>query len=131
MSVSPEKPSSILLADADPASAEALQTLLESWNYQVEVIADGAAAFKRLNSQDSPALAIIDYELPSMKGFEVIAETRRRSRQHTPWLMLMSGAANLEKIEMASKAGVDDFLLKPVNEVDLLVRLRTAERVQH
>ncbi|QNI33112.1 diguanylate cyclase [Alloacidobacterium dinghuense] len=130
MPVLPEKPS-VLLADADPTSATILSTLLESWNYQVEVIADGAAAYKRLNSPQPPELAIVDYELPSMKGFEVIAETRRRSRQHAPWLMLMSGAADLEKIEMATKAGVDDFLLKPVNEMDLLVRLRTAERVQH
>ena len=131
MSVLPEKPSNILLADADSASATALSALLESWNYHVEVLADGAAAYKRLNSPQAPALAIVDYELPSMKGFEVIAETRRRSRKNAPWLMLMSGAADLEKIEMATKAGVDDFLLKPVNEMDLLVRLRTAERVQH
>jgi two-component system, cell cycle response regulator len=131
MSVLPEKPSNILLADADPVSSEALCNLLHSWNYQVEVLTDGAAAFKRLNSPDTPALAILDYELPSMKGFEVISETRRRSRQHAPWLMLMSAAADLEKIELATKAGVDDFLLKPVNEIDLLVRLRTAERVQH
>jgi two-component system cell cycle response regulator len=131
MSVLPEKPSTILLADADTASAAALGALLESWNYEVELLADGAAAYKRLNSPDAPALAILDYELPSMKGFEVIAETRRRSRQRAPWLMLMSGAPDLEAIALATKAGVDDFLLKPVNEMDLLVRLRTAERVQH
>jgi len=84
MSVLPEKPSNILLADADPASAEILRTLLESWNYQVEVLADGAAAYKRLNSPAPPALAIVDYELPSMKGFEVIAETRRRACGYHP-----------------------------------------------
>jgi diguanylate cyclase (GGDEF)-like protein len=44
--------------------------------------------------------------------------------------MLMSAEADREKIQMATKAGVDDFLVKPVNETDLLVRLRTAERVQ-
>ncbi len=131
MSVLPEKPFTILLADADSGSATALGNLLKSWNYQVEVLADGAAAFKRLNGPQPPATTVVDYELPSMKGFEVIAETRRRSRRQAPWLMLMSGAADLEKIEMATKAGVDDFLLKPVNEIDLLVRLRTAERVQH
>jgi len=43
----------------------------------------------------------------------------------------MSRAPDLEEVELANRAGVDDFLLKPVNEMDLLVRLRTAERVQH
>ncbi len=131
MSVLPEKPSTILLADADPASVAVLGALLESWNYRVEVIADGVAAFKRLNGPEPPPMAILDYGLPSMKGFEVIAETRRRARQRAPWLMLMSGTPDVEEIEMATKAGVDDFLLKPINEMDLLVRLRTAERVQH
>lgn len=131
MSVLPERPSSILLADSDSASASVLSALLSSWNYHVEVLADGPAAFKRLTGANPPALAIVDYDLPSMKGFEVIAETRRRSLRQATWLMLMSSAADLEKIEMAHKAGVDDFLLKPVNETDLLVRLRTAERVQH
>jgi diguanylate cyclase (GGDEF)-like protein len=131
MFASPEESSVILLADADPGSASALSALLSSWNYQVQVLTNGAAAFKLLNSPDAPGIAILDYELPSMKGFEVIAETRRRSRQRAPWLMLMSDAASMEKIEMATRAGVDDFLVKPVNEIDLLVRLRTAERVQH
>jgi two-component system, cell cycle response regulator len=131
MSVLPEKSSTLLLADPDPASTAALRALLESWNYQVESLSDGLAAFKRLNDMDPPALAILDYDLPSMKGFEIIAETRRRSRQRALWMMLMSSSADPEKIELATSAGVDDFLLKPVNELDLLVRLRTAERVQH
>jgi diguanylate cyclase (GGDEF)-like protein len=131
MSVLPEKFSSILLADADPESVVHLRALLESWKYEVEVLTDGAAAFKRLNDIHPPAMAILDYDLPSMKGFEIIAETRRRSRQRSLWMMLMSGSPDAEKIELATGAGVDDFLLKPVNELDLLVRLRTAERVQH
>src|SRR5580698_1209840 len=131
MSVLPEKTSTILLADADPASTGVLIPLLESWNYKVELQTDGAAAFKRLNGDEPPAMSILDYELPSMKGFEIIAETRRRSRQRSLWLMLMSGSPDVEKIELATSAGVDDFLLKPVNELDLLVRLRTAERGHH
>lgn len=125
------KTSTILLADANSESAAALSALLEAWNFRVELWTDGAAAFKRLNGPEAPEIAILDYDLPSMKGFEVIAETRRRSRQRALWLMLMSGSPDPEKIEMATTAGVDDFLLKPINEMDLLIRLRAAERVRH
>ena len=126
-----EKPITILLADAHPETASSLCALLEQWNYKVEVLADGVAAFKRLNGPDAPAMAILDYDLPSMKGFEVISETRRRARQDALWLMLMSGTPNPDKIEMATRAGVDDFLLKPINETELLIRLRAAERVRY
>lgn len=126
----PEKASTILLADADPESMAALRTLLESWNYRIETFTDGLSAFQRLNSPESPSMAILDYDLPQMKGLEVIVEVRRRARQHTSWLMLMSSSPDSEKVSMATSGGADDFLLKPVNEFDLLVRLRTAERVQ-
>jgi two-component system cell cycle response regulator len=120
----------ILLADANQESASALRSLLESWNYQVEILEDGTAAFRRLTGPEPPALAILDCNLPEMSGLEVITEIRRRSHQRTVWLMLMSNAPDADQVSVATAAKVDDFLLKPVNELDLLVRLRTAERVQ-
>lgn len=120
----------ILLADANQESAAAMRALLESWNYRVEVIDDGAAAFKRLTGSEPPAMAILDYDLPAMNGMEIITEVRRRSHQQSVWLMLMSGSPDAEQVNLATTARVDDFLLKPVHEFNLLVRLRTAERVQ-
>ena len=125
-----ERASTILLADPNPESAASLRSLLESWSYQVEILDDGAAAFKRLNGPEPPTIAILDYDLPTTKGLEVITETRRRSHQRAVWMMLMSGTPDADQVGMATNAGVDDFLLKPVNEFDLLVRLRTASRVQ-
>jgi two-component system, cell cycle response regulator len=120
----------ILLADAGHESAFMLRSLLESWDYKVERLEDGPAAFKRLTGQDQPAIALLDYDLPGMTGLEVITEIRRRSAKHTTWFTLMSGSPNPEQVALATAAKVDDFLLKPINELDLLVRLRTAERVQ-
>lgn len=53
MFVLPEKPSTILLADADPGSTPHLRAVLESWNYQVEVIADGSS---RLQAPHRPSV---------------------------------------------------------------------------
>jgi diguanylate cyclase (GGDEF)-like protein len=131
MSDYPETSATILLAEAQQDSAAALCSLLESWHYQVEMIDSGPAAFKRLTAgDDHPRIALLDYDLPGMDGLEIIAEIRRRSHKRTSWLMLMSGSPSAEQVALATSAGVDDFLLKPVNELDLLVRLKTAERVQ-
>ncbi|HEX3436368.1 MAG TPA: diguanylate cyclase [Pseudacidobacterium sp.] len=130
MSTQPAKTHSILLADSDMESAASLISLLESWKYQVELLRDGTDAFKRMLAADAPSIAILDNNLPHMSGIDVIAEIKRRMRQYSTWLMLMSGSPDTEIVNTASTAGVDDFLLKPVNEIDLLVRLRTAERVQ-
>jgi diguanylate cyclase (GGDEF)-like protein len=121
---------SILLADSNPKSATVMVQRLESWSYRVETIADGTESFKRLLASDAPDIAILDNDLPSMKGIEVIAEIKRRSRPYSSWLMLMGHTPDGEIIRMATTAGVDDFLLKPVSEMNLLIRLKTAERVQ-
>lgn len=125
-----ERRSTILLADFDTVSLTTMRTLFESWGYVVDTVTDGAAAFQCLNSDMPPSIAILEYDLPLMRGPEIISELRRRSARTGPWLMLMSSIADTERVTMATNAGVDDFLVKPVNDVDLLVRLRAAERVQ-
>ncbi|HZU08684.1 MAG TPA: diguanylate cyclase [Pseudacidobacterium sp.] len=131
MASDPQNRPSILLADPDPESVEVLVPLLQTWNYEIETVRDGVEGFKRLLAPDAPAIAILDDNLPHMRGIEIIAEIKRRSRPYSSWLMLMGQAPDGETVSLASAAGVDDFLLKPVSETDLLVRLRTAERVQH
>src|SRR5215475_11172771 len=74
MSVVPEKQFTILLADADSSAASSLRALLEAWGYQVELFADGAAAFRRLNSSDPPPL-------PLACSLAHAHERRRRSRK--------------------------------------------------
>jgi len=64
MSVLPEKSSTILLADADAESASNLEALLTSWNYQVQVLANGAAAFQVLNSPEAPGIAFWTMNYP-------------------------------------------------------------------
>lgn len=59
-----------------------------------------------------------------------MAEVRRRTRKSVAWTMLMSEQVDLDTVASASEAGVDDLLLKPVDALDLRVRLRVAERVQ-
>jgi two-component system cell cycle response regulator len=122
---------SILLADPNLESAAVMIQMLQSWGYQVETTTDGAESFKRLLASDAPHIAILDNNLTAMKGIEVIAEVKRRSRPYSSWLMLTGHTPDSEIISMATTAGVDDFLLKPVSEIDLLIRLKTAERVQH
>ena len=120
----------ILLAEPDPAHAATLTELLQAMHYTVEHVSSGIVALQRLQDADTPEMALLSSRLPLMNGMEVAMEIRRRSRRRQLWLMLMSGTPSAEEVAMATDAGIDEFMVKPVSASELRMRIRTGERVQ-
>src|SRR5277367_2145069 len=120
----------ILIISADDEANSRLRDALHEWHYPVQIMADATEAMKVLAGQEPPAIVLIDAKLPSTNGIEFATELRRRSRKGPAWTMLMSEQVNLETVASATEAGIDDLLLKPVDVLDLRVRLRAAARVQ-
>jgi two-component system, cell cycle response regulator len=120
----------ILIVSADEETTAELKDTLHGWGYPVQVASDGSEGGRVLTGQTSPGIALIDAALPSIGGIELVAEVRRRTRKSPAWTMLMSAQVDKDTVASASEAGVDDLLLKPVDTMDLRMRLRVAERVQ-
>jgi diguanylate cyclase (GGDEF)-like protein len=121
----------ILLAEENAEHCRQLQEYLQRLHYSVEVHSSGLAALQRLQEPNTPCMALLSSSLPQMTGLEVGLEIRRRSRRRQLWLMLMSGNPNPDEVIMATNAGIDEFLAKPVDFQDLRMRIRTGERVQN
>lgn len=120
----------ILLAEENAEHSGELQEHLRRLHYSVEIHSNGLAALQRLQEPSTPGMALLSSSLPQMSGLEVGIEIRRRSRRRQLWLML-SGNPNPEEVIMATNAGIDEFLVKPVDFQDLRMRIRTGERVQN
>lgn len=120
----------ILLAENDPGHAAKLQELLAALQYSVEVHQSGVTALQRLQEPDTPEMALLSSSLSPVSGLEIGQEIRRRSRRRHLWLMLMSDRPNAEEVVMATDAGIDEFLVKPIDLQELRMRIRTGERVQ-
>jgi len=119
----------ILIASPDPPTTSQLIAALRDWRYPVETVGSGVEALQILTSATPPAIALLDAELSEMHGIEIVTELRR-GRKRTTWIMLLSANPDGDFIRTCMDAGIDDFLLKPVDVADLRVRLRVAERVQ-
>ncbi len=118
--MSEEKKTSILLVEDEENLHEALRLNLELEGYDVTSAFDGAAALKALQAEYFD-LIILDVMLPEMDGINV-TETVRLSNNEIPILILSARNSSADRV-LGLKKGADDYLTKPFNLEELLLRV--------
>ena len=115
-----EKKNSILLVEDEENLHEALKLNLELEGYDVTSVFDGAAALRTVE-QEYFDLIILDVMLPEMDGISVL-ETMRISNNEVPILILSAKNSSADRV-LGLKKGADDYLTKPFNLEELLLRV--------
>ena len=119
--MSNEKKISILLAEDEENLHEALKLNLELEGYEVTSAYDGAAALKALQEEYFDLL-ILDVMLPEVDGIAV-TETVRINNNEVPILILSAKGSSADRV-LGLKKGADDYLTKPFNLEELLLRIQ-------
>lgn len=104
----------ILVVDDDEDLADLLAKVLLTRNYEVRTARDSAAALETL-VDFTPEVALVDIGLPTMNGYELATELRRRLPRGTCRLIALTGYSEEGEKEKARAAGFEEHLLKPVN----------------
>ncbi len=115
----------LLLAEDDPVLANRLRTLLEDAGYLVLHSSEGRDAEYQGQVEDIAA-AVVDLGLPGLDGLSVIERWRQAGRSF-PVLVLTARTRWHDKLA-GFDAGADDFLTKPFQPEELLLRLRALIR---
>ncbi|MGK2864626.1 MAG: response regulator transcription factor [Chitinophagaceae bacterium] len=111
----------ILLIEDEKKIADTLSKGLKEQNYHVETAYDGKIGL-RLFESGNFNLVITDINLPGINGYE-LCKTIRSRNQHVPIIMLTALSETDDKIE-GFDAGTDDYLIKPFEFKELLMRIR-------
>ncbi len=111
----------ILLVEDEEHIAKAIKLNLELENYQVSIENKGKSALKTALSKKFD-LIILDVMLPEMDGFAICSELRN-SKNETPILFLTAKGTSTDRV-MGLKLGADDFLTKPFELEELLLRIK-------
>jgi DNA-binding response OmpR family regulator len=114
----------ILVVDDDLELSSLIGYALRQAGYMVVEAADGAAALEAFE-RESPALVILDVNLPRLSGLEVCRRIRATSR--VPVMMLTVRSAEEDQVQ-ALDLGADDYLTKPFSPRTLLARVRALLR---
>jgi sigma-B regulation protein RsbU (phosphoserine phosphatase) len=119
----------ILIADDDSITRRLLETILNKWGYQVMIAQDGDEAWRALQGEGAPKLAILDWMMPGLDGVEICRRARQRVDAPYVYMMLLTSKIRKEDIIEGMDAGADDYLTKPFNRHELEVRLRAGLRI--
>lgn len=118
--MSEDKKTSILLVEDEENLHEALKLNLELEGYEVTSAFDGAAALNAVQNEYFDLL-ILDVMLPEIDGIS-ITETIRLKNNDVPILILSAKNSSADRV-LGLKKGADDYLTKPFNLEELLLRI--------
>lgn len=118
----------ILIADDDAISLEILENALVKAGYDVVTASNGAEALEQLREQPL-RLVISDWDMPEMNGIELCRAVRAEDLGGYTYFILLTARNSSAEIVEGLSAGADDFVAKPFNAAELIVRVRSGERV--
>ena len=112
----------ILIADDNQANCELLDAYLSALDCEVEFAIDGQDTLDKI-AAFQPDLILLDVMMPKLNGFEVCEKLKSNAATATIMVLMVTALNERGDIERAVRAGTDDFLSKPVNQVELIKRV--------
>ncbi|OAP40438.1 diguanylate cyclase response regulator [Sinorhizobium glycinis] len=120
----------ILVVDDIPANVKLLEARLVAEYFDVLTAGDGRSALA-ICENTSVDLVLLDIMMPDMDGFEVCERLKANSRTaHIPVVMVTALDQPSDRVR-GLKAGADDFLTKPVNDLQLMSRVKSLVRLKN
>lgn len=118
----------VLVADDEAIARKMIVGTLERAGYEVTAVADGQQALNALRSEDFQ-LVVSDWDMPNLNGLELCRAIRGGEFTRYIYVLMVTGNSRPQDVVEGLNAGADDFVSKPFNPAEVIVRLRTGERI--
>ncbi|HEV8151223.1 MAG TPA: hybrid sensor histidine kinase/response regulator [Gemmatimonadales bacterium] len=119
----------ILVVDDHEINRVLLQEILQQQGYRIDVARDGLETLRAV-AETQPDLVLLDVNMPGMDGFEVCRRLRAAVETRGLPIILVTALADREQRLEGIAAGANDYLTKPIDRADLLLRVRNALRMR-
>src|SRR5690606_12548970 len=111
----------ILVVDDEDIIRESLSFILRKEGYSVDEAENGEAAYNKILN-DSYDLVLTDLEMPQMKGIELLEEIKKLNINTS--VIIITAFGSLETAISALRSGANDYILKPVEFDELLIKIK-------
>ncbi len=118
----------VLIADDEPMNVELLQAYLGS-EYATVAVHNGKEVIAKVN-EEKPDILLLDVMMPDMDGYDVCKIIKSSEGTRFLPVVMVTALSNREDRIRGVEAGADDFLIKPVDKVELAARIRSLLRIK-
>jgi two-component system, OmpR family, alkaline phosphatase synthesis response regulator PhoP len=123
------RPARVLIVDDNPQNADLMEAYLSACDYELRTASDGEQTLREI-ADWQPDLVLLDIMMPKMSGFEVCKRLRADPATRDIAVLMVTALDQPADIERAVDAGTDDFLSKPINKSELMLRVRALLRAR-
>ena len=102
-----------LIIDDSRAIRSVLERMMKQLGFDVTLAADGQEGLDRLKDDSEFDVALVDWEMPKLNGYEFVCTVRADSEFDDTRLMMVTSITEVSKVEEALVAGADEYLMKP------------------
>ncbi|WDU65044.1 EAL domain-containing response regulator [Pseudomonas poae] len=123
------QPATLLIVDDEPQVRKLLETLLQHEGYQTLTAGSGEEAL-RLVAQQPPDLILLDIMMPGMDGYEVASQLKGNETTADIPIIMLSALSEASARVSGLETGAEEFISKPVERVELWLRVRNLLRLK-
>ncbi len=118
----------ILVAEDDIVTRKMLAHILEREGYEVIAVSNGREAWEILERGDIQ-LVISDWIMPQLDGLSLCRRLREADLSKYVYVIMVTAKNQVEDLIEGLDSGADDFIFKPINKAELLVKLKVGRRI--
>ncbi|OAI41645.1 hypothetical protein AYO40_02835 [Planctomycetaceae bacterium SCGC AG-212-D15] len=119
----------VVLAEDETTTRRLLERALTDWGHEPVSASDGIEAWKILESDDAPKLAILDWCMPGMDGLEICRRMRQKPALEPAYIILLTARNAKADVVAGLRAGANDYVTKPFDREELHARLNVGRQV--
>jgi two-component system cell cycle response regulator len=118
----------ILIADDNLVARKLLEKTLAKEGHEIVSVENGKKALEMFNERFFP-IVLTDWMMPEMDGPTLCQAIREKITSSYVYIILLTAKADKEDIISGIKSGADDYLTKPIDNAELIARLKNADRI--
>jgi len=123
------KTQTVLIVDDEEKNIKLMKAMLTAGNYQLHGVLSGEEALRKV-ADIGPDLILLDVMMPGVDGFEVCRRLKETEETRMVPIVMITALREKEHRIKAMNSGADDFLSKPVDQTELMVRVKSLLRIK-